>query len=230
AEADRGNGRPHCEPAHKHGEHRWETGWSLAEVVRDYQILRLVLVEYLEEALDRPLRGPEVMAIGLVLDEAIAASVRSSVAQRKDAVRGGERDRANRQKQAKESARQQQLEALREAEHRKDDFLAMLGHELRNPLAPIRNALQVLRLRGGEPATVTWSTDLLERQVRHMSRLIDDLLDVTRLGRGKILLRRETVDLGQLVAATAEDHRLTLETAGLNLQVEVSPHPLPIAG
>jgi signal transduction histidine kinase len=230
AESDTTNGRAHCEPAHKHGEHRWETGWSLAEVVRDYQILRLVVVEYLEEALERPLRGPEVMAIGLVLDEAIAASVRSYVAQQEDAVRQGERDRAERQKQAEEAARQQQLEALREAEHRKDDFLAMLGHELRNPLAPIRNALQVLRLRGGEPATVNWSADLLDRQVRHMARLIDDLLDVTRLGRGKVLLRRETVDLARLVGATAEDHRLPLEAAGLKLQVEVPSQPLPIAG
>src|SRR5262249_60832770 len=81
---------------------------------------------------------------------------------------------------AEGAARQQQMEALREAEHRKDEFLAMLGHELRNPLAPIRNALQVLRLRGGEPATVTWSTDLLDRQVRHMARLIDDRPAATR--------------------------------------------------
>src|SRR5262249_10859341 len=114
--------------------------------------------------------------------------------------------------------------------HRKDEFLAMLGHELRNPLAPIRNALQVLRLRGGEPATVTWSTDLLDRQVRHLARLIDDLLNVTRLGRGKILLRPENVGLARLVAATAEDHRLTLEAAGLKLQVEVPSQPLPIVG
>jgi CheY-like chemotaxis protein len=106
----------------------------------------------------------------------------------------------------------------------------MLGHELRNPLAPIRNALQILRLRGGEPATVTWSAELLDRQVRHMTRLIDDLLDVTRLGRGKMLLRRETVDLNQLVAATAEDHRLTLEAAGLKLQVEVPSEPLRVLG
>jgi signal transduction histidine kinase/CheY-like chemotaxis protein len=230
AESDTSNGRAHCEPALKHGEHRWETGWSLSEVVRDYQILRLVIVEYLEEALKRPLRGPEVMAIGLALDEAIAASVRSYVAQQEESVRQAERDRGERQKQAEEAARQQQLEALREADRRKDDFLGMLGHELRNPLAPIRNALQILRQRGEEPATVTWSADLLDRQVKHMSRLIDDLLDVTRLGRGKILLRRETLELSQLVFATAEDHRTTLEAAGLKLYVEVPPEPLLVVG
>jgi signal transduction histidine kinase/ActR/RegA family two-component response regulator len=230
AESDTGNGRAHCEPAQKHGEHRWETGWSLAEVVRDYQILRLVILEYLEEALERPLRSPEVMAVGLALDEAIAASVRSYVAQQEEAVRQAERDRAARQKQAEEAARMQQLEALKEAERRKDEFLGMLGHELRNPLAPIRNALQILRLRGGEPDTVIWSTDLLDRQVRHMTRLIEELLDVTRLGRGKMLLRRETVNLAQLVSATAEDHRVTIEEAGLHLQVEVAAEPLPIVG
>src|SRR5262249_48508865 len=107
---------------------------------------------------------------------------------------------------------------------------AMLGHELRNPLAPIRNTLQILRLRGGEPASVTWSADLLDRQGRRMTRLIDDPLDVTRLGPGTILLRHETGDLAQLVSATAEDHRSTLEASGLKLQVEVPSQPLPIVG
>jgi signal transduction histidine kinase/CheY-like chemotaxis protein len=230
AKSDTGNGSAHCEPALKHGEHRWETGWSLTEVVRDYQILRLVIVEYLEEALERPLPGPEVMAIGLTLDEAIAASVRSYVTQQEEAVRQTERDRGERQKQVEEAARKQQLETLKEADQRKDEFLGMLGHELRNPLASIRNGLQILRLRGSEPATVTWSADLLDRQARHMTRLVDDLLDVTRLGRGKILLRRETLDLAQVVSATAEDHRLTLEAAGLKLQVEVPSEPLLVVG
>src|SRR5262249_40006018 len=75
AEASEGDTTGHCRPARDHGEQRWEAGWSLTEVVRDYQILRLVLVDFLEEALERPLRGREVMALGLALDEAIAASV-----------------------------------------------------------------------------------------------------------------------------------------------------------
>src|SRR5207248_893845 len=94
-----------------------------------------------------------------------------------------------------------------EADRRKDEFLAMLAHELRNPLAPILNAVHLL----GQPAVAGRATgelrDMLGRQVRHLARLVDDLLDVSRITRGKIPLRRERVDLARLVRDTAEDHR-----------------------
>src|SRR6266542_685842 len=187
AEGDESGNGHHVQSARQHGEERWETGWSLEEVVRDYQILRLVMVDYLEETLDRPLRSREGMAIGLALDEAIAASVSRYTRHQEEAVRQGERDRAERDQQASEAYQRRQVEALKEAERRKDEFLALLGHELRNPLAPIRNALQVLRLRGTESATLAWAEELLERQVQHLSRMLDDLLDVSRVGRGKML-------------------------------------------
>src|SRR5204862_1684835 len=94
-------------------------------------------------------------------------------------------------------------DALREADRRKDDFLAMLAHELRNPLAPIRNALHLLRLQGGDPGRVERLREMLERQVGHMTRLIDDLLDVSRITRGKITLHRERRAPRQRVAAGA---------------------------
>jgi signal transduction histidine kinase len=208
----------HCRPARRHGEQRWQTGWSLSEVVRDYQILRLVLLDYLEDALERPLRSREVMAIGLALDEAITASVNAYV-----------RESAEHARQADEVLRQK-AEALLEADRRKDQFLAVLGHELRNPLAPISNAVQVLSLQPADPEAVAWARGVLERQVQHMSRLVDDLLDVSRVARGKIILRHEPIDLVGLVRDAAEDRRGSVAEAGLTLLVDLPLDPLWIEG
>src|SRR4051812_42136672 len=88
---------------------------------------------------------------------------------------------------AYETELRERVEALREADHRKDEFLAMLAHELRNPLAPIRNALQLVRLAYPEPRMeVGQAYDIIERQVEHLVRLVDDLLDVSRITSGKI--------------------------------------------
>jgi signal transduction histidine kinase len=115
---------------------------------------------------------------------------------------------------------------IQEGDRRKDEFLAMLAHELRNPLAPIRNAVQVLRLIGLKEPPVLQARDMIDRQVTHMARLIDDLLDMSRLSRGKILLRKERVDLVQLVRATAEDYRSLLEATGLELETHLAEGPL----
>jgi signal transduction histidine kinase len=188
----------HCQPAGKHGEQRWETGWSLPEVVRDYQILRLVLLEYLEQTLDRPLDYREVMAIGLALDEAIAASVQKYARHREEHLRRFEDERARQARETQEALRQQ-AEALREADRRKNEFLATLAHELRNPLAPLRNGVNVLRLHQITDPTVVQVRDLFERQVQQMTRLVDDLLDVSRIAQGKIELRKERVNLATVV-------------------------------
>src|SRR5262249_56812578 len=91
-------------------------------------------------------------------------------------------------------------EARREADRRKDEFLAMLAHELRNPLAPIRNALHVVQMRGQERRqAVRQAWEMIERQVENLGRLVDDLLDVSRISRGKINLHKEPVDVATLV-------------------------------
>lgn len=113
------------------------------------------------------------------------------------------------------------MERIQEADRRKDEFLGMLAHELRNPLGPISNAVQLLRMLGGNEARLEQIRDIIDRQVTHMSRLIDDLLDATRLARGKILLRKERCNLGQIVYQTVEDYRSIFEASGLNLQVAV---------
>jgi PAS domain S-box-containing protein len=121
-------------------------------------------------------------------------------------------------------------EALREADRRKDGFLVMLGHEMRNPLGPIRNAVQILRLRGDEPATIAYVCDLLERQSLRMGRLVDQLLDAAHVARGQVNLRRQRLDLAGLVHSAAEDHRPLLENGGLALNVDVPSGPVWVAG
>jgi signal transduction histidine kinase len=117
-------------------------------------------------------------------------------------------------------------ETLREADRRRDEFLAMLAHELRNPLAPIRNALQVLRLRpSGEPV-VDQMTGMMGRQVDHLVRLIDDLLDVSRIVRGKIELRLEYLALADVVVRAVEGVRPWLDERCHLLSVELPPEEL----
>ena len=94
-------------------------------------------------------------------------------------------------------------QALREADRRKDQFLATLAHELRNPLAPIRNGLEVLRLGGRNERMAEEARNVMERQVQQMTRLVDDLLDVSRITRDKIELRKERIELATVVEERA---------------------------
>lgn len=96
---------------------------------------------------------------------------------------------------------------LREADRRKDEFLATLAHELRNPLAPVRNAAQVLRLKGSATPELKWASEIIDRQVQAMSRLIDDLMDVSRINQGKIELRVECVELVHVLRDAIETSR-----------------------
>jgi two-component system CheB/CheR fusion protein len=100
--------------------------------------------------------------------------------------------------------RKRMEEALREADRRKDEFLAMLGHELRNPLAPIRNTLELVRLEGLAGADLEESHAMIERQVVYLTRLVDDLLDVSRITRGRIELHRGRVELAAAVRGAVE--------------------------
>src|SRR5262249_55981899 len=121
-------------------------------------------------------------------------------------------------------------EALAEADRRKDAFVAMLAHELRNPLAPLRNALHVLGQRGSADPAFRQGRDMMERQVGPLARIVDDLLDVSRVMRGKVELRPERLDLARLVRTTAEDHRAIFQQAGLGLDVDVPEIPVWVMG
>ena len=112
-------------------------------------------------------------------------------------------------------------QALREADRRKDEFLATLAHELRNPLAPIRNGLQILRLTGRDPTAAVQVQEMLERQVEHLVRLVDDLMEVARVTRGRIELRKEPVDVGAVLRHAVETSRPLIEAARHELRVDV---------
>ncbi len=114
----------------------------------------------------------------------------------------------------------------RELDRQKDDFLALLAHELRNPLAPLRNGLQVMRLASGDPDAVACARDMMERQLGHMVRLIDDLLDASRIGRNKMELRRACVLLSEVVDNAVETARPAIESAGHNLAVSLPNEPV----
>ena len=128
-------------------------------------------------------------------------------------------------KQAEQALRQSEAE-LRESDRRKNEFMAMLSHELRNPLAPIRNSLYVLgrAVPGSEQANR--ANAVINRQVEHLTGLVDDLLDITRISRGKIRLERRRVELNELVRRTVEDHRSLFEENGVALESKLAHEPL----
>ena len=124
----------------------------------------------------------------------------------------------------------EQARQLAEADHRKDEFLAMLAHELRNPLAPIRNAVQVLRLVGSPDPAAQRQKEIIDRQVAHMARLLDDLLDVSRITRGKIKLRKERLDLRAVIESAIDISRPATGEHGLELHAALPAEPLWVAG
>ena len=125
---------------------------------------------------------------------------------------------------------QERSEALKEADRRKDEFLAMLGHELRNPLGIINTSIELLRWEGPSDSALSKLRAMMERQVEHMSRLLDDLLDISRINRGQIRLKREPCNFTQTVRETAEDFRPRLEGTGVELIVDVPDRPLWVIG
>ncbi len=122
--------------------------------------------------------------------------------------------------------RVQAEQGLRDAARRKDEFLAMLAHELRNPLSAVRNATQVLQLPDVPPEHAEWAKGIIDRQVRHLARLIDDLLDVSRITRGKVELRRQRVEASAIVNAAVDSVRPVIEEKEQRLSVSFLPGTL----
>jgi signal transduction histidine kinase len=204
-------GFPHRSSAVVHGGQRWEVGWSVAEVVRDYRILRLVVLEHLDQCLGRSMRLREVQAVGLALDEAIEMSV----------------DQYVRDSNAKTQRAQ---ELLREADRRKNEFLATLAHELRNPLAPLRNSLEVIRLAGDDGAAFRQVREVMERQVGQMTRLVEDLIDVSRVAQGKLELRKVRVDLREALEQAVHMNAPLRQVRHHHFAATLPPEPLWVEG
>jgi PAS domain S-box-containing protein len=121
-------------------------------------------------------------------------------------------------------------EALKEADHRKDEFLAMLAHELRNPLAPIRTAAQVLRLKGPAEPHLQLARDVIERQVQQLTRLVDDLLDLSRISRGKLNVQLEPVDLATVITRAVEISRPLIDARKHHLEVSLPGQAVQVEG
>jgi signal transduction histidine kinase/ActR/RegA family two-component response regulator len=121
-------------------------------------------------------------------------------------------------------------EKLLEASRRKDEFLAMLSHELRNPLAPIRNAVELVRRIAPSDARIVWARDVVDRQVTHLAQLVDELLDVSRVTQGKITLRKENIELGKVLAHAVETARPLIESRNHRLELTLPSVPVWMTG
>jgi signal transduction histidine kinase/ActR/RegA family two-component response regulator len=194
-----------------HGDQRWDNGWSITELVRDYQILRLVLIDFLETEMERRLSMRESLVLNVSIDDAIAAAVaRFAASQTTPGMSDG-------------TTRNEALDLLL-------NVLGVVGHELRNPLAPLTNSLEILKMAGTDPAHIEATRQMMDRQVHVLSRLVEDLMDLPRLARGKLSLVREPLDLTRLVRTCGEDRRAGLESAGLRLQLDVPADPVWTVG
>ena len=123
-----------------------------------------------------------------------------------------------------------QADALKEADRRKDQFLAVLAHELRNPLAPMRNGLQIARMKSKSDEALHPVIDMMERQLLHLVRLVDDLMDVSRVSRGVVELRRAPLSISEVIARSTESVRADFESRGHHLQVELPPDAIRVDG
>lgn len=122
-----------------------------------------------------------------------------------------------------ETALHHRVEELAAADRSKDEFLALLAHELRNPLAPLRNAVQVLKSPEADSATIDWARGMMGRQIQNMARLVEDLLDVSRITRGEVRLRKERVELADLLRRAVELTQQLIEARGLELELSLPP-------
>jgi len=215
-ESDDGNASAHGRLAHEHAEQRWQTGWSLTELIRDYRILRLVVIEHLYEKLARPLRLAELQAVGLALDEAIECAVERYVQQREREL-----------KRLEDDARSH-AEVLLQADRRKNEFLATLAHELRNPLSALRNSLEVVRLSPDSVATIHRFRELMDRQVSQMNRLIEDLLDVARIAQNKLALHKESIQLQNAIEEAVQVSMPLMKTRKHRLTLNLATNPLSL--
>ncbi|HEY1603148.1 MAG TPA: HAMP domain-containing sensor histidine kinase, partial [Pirellulales bacterium] len=192
--------RPHAMLALAHGEQRWHIGWNLGEVVCDFQILRLVVLEYLDTCLEKPLTTREVMAIGLALDEGISASVMAYVGHQEN--------------------------ALREANSRLTEFLPVLGHELRNPLSAVVGAMELINLSRVQDEVLREAHKIVERQVHQIIRLVDDMLDISRIMRGQLAVRAELLDVRKIVQEAGDLHRPLFSERDQTLTLSLPKEPL----
>ena len=220
-------------------------GFELAEIIRQhprYQKTAIIFVSAVHLTdLDR-LKGYESGAVDYVSVPVIPELLRAKVSVFAELYRKTrDAERLNRELEQRVAERTAELEAatarqtemaaeLRQADRRKDEFLALLAHELRNPLAPVRNAVTIMRMKGSSDPELVWCREVIERQANQLTRLVDDLLDVSRITRGKIKLQTARVDLATVIAGAVETSRPLIDAHKHELVVALPTRPIAING
>ena len=213
-------------------------GYELAAMIRQHPRFQQTAIIFVSAVmlndLDR-LRGYECGAVDYVPVPVVPEILRAKVSVFAELYRKTRAlERLNAELEQRVAERTAALEAttaaLQEADRRKDEFLAMLAHELRNPLAPIRTAVQLLRLKELKSEQRSRARDVIERQVEHLVALIDDLLDVSRITRGMITLQREPVLVGAIVARAVETTRPMIDANHHELTLELPDELITVDG
>jgi signal transduction histidine kinase len=220
-------------------------GFELAEIIRQHPRFQKTAIIFVSAVhltdLDR-VKGYASGAVDYLSVPVIPELLRAKVSVFTELYRSTrEAERLNRELEQRVAERTAELEAsslklaeladkLREADRRKDEFLALLAHELRNPLAPVRNAVSIMHLKGSLDPDLQWCRDVIERQANQLTRLVDDLLDVSRITQGKIKLRLEPVDLADVVRAAVEMSRPVIDAQHHTLSVALPEHPVLVNG
>ena len=209
-------------------------------ICADYCLPQFDALRALRRVQERGVDVPFIIVSGSIGEDQAVAAMRQGAADYllKDrlarlgpaAQHALEQKRLRDEKRRVEQALRASEQSLREANRRKDEFLGMLAHELRNPLGPILNGLHIFHLACLDRPDLEQARAMMERQVHHMARLVDQLLDVSRIAHGKIRLAQSRLDLARLVRTTAEDRRGQLAQAGQTLTLEVPETPLWVQG
>jgi signal transduction histidine kinase len=220
-------------------------GFELAEMIRQHPRYRKTAIIFVSAVhltdLDR-LKGYESGAVDYVSVPVVPELLRAKVSVFAELYRKTrEFERLNRELEERVDARTLELQQavdkqreladkLREADRRKDEFLALLAHELRNPLAPVQNAVGIMRRKGADDPELVWCHDVIERQADQLKRLVDDLLDVSRITQGKIQLRLEPIDLEQVIGGAVETSAPLIDAQRHELRVNLPETPIVLRG
>jgi signal transduction histidine kinase len=215
--------------ARDHGSQRWDHGFVVEEVIWELSALRLLLLEEVEQYAQAHPELPSALVVEASrrLVAVIDLTARASAAQFVEDAKA-QLGAANGQLTVANEQLQVANERLQAMNAEKDRFLAMLAHELRNPLTPILNAVHLLKTQAPSDPGLARARAIIERQTHHLARLVHDLVDVARVTQGKIDLRPEIVDFRACVQEVVEHAQSEAETKGLTLRVDASGEPLPV--
>lgn len=213
--------------AKKHAGLRHEEGFDLNQVVAEYRALRASVISLWTREMKTANTETlyQLTRFNEEIDQALTYSVQEFLA-----VAERTRQAFINDLQASEERYRATAESLQQADKHKNEFLAVLAHELRNPLSPVQTGIEVLRLTEGIPPPALSPLNMMERQMAHLVRLVDDLLDISRISRGKVTLRLETVDLADVIRKAVEATTTYLYAGKRKVSIELPSEPLLVKG